>query len=105
MDAYTCDIPIPPPSAVASAKVWIPSPKASFISCLREAGYHIMKGDDSLFVPFSELKTVLVNNGVAHGMSDPAIGRELSKLGLETVDRRVNGKVTKCRNSISMIDK
>jgi len=104
MDAYSTSIPTPPQTALATAREWIPTPKASFLSCLREAGYQIVKGDEEAFVPFSELKAVLLENGVAHGMTDPAIGRELNKLGLETIERRINGKVTKCRNFIMKLE-
>jgi hypothetical protein len=100
MDAYSTKIPTPCRTALASAKEWIPTPKASFLSCLQEAGYQIVKGDNEVFVPFSEIKTVLVENGVAYGMTDQAIGRELNKLGLESSDARINGKVTKVRKNI-----
>ena len=104
MDAYSSSIPTPPQTALATAREWIPTPKASFLSCLREAGYQIVKGDEEAFVPFSELKAALLENGVAHGMTDQAIGRELNKLGLETIEKRINGKVTKCRNFIAKLE-
>jgi len=100
LDAYSTSPPTPPQTALSTASEWIPTPKASFLSCLREAGYQIVKGDEDAFVPFSELKAALLESGAAHGMTDPAIGRELNKLGLEIIDKRINGKVTNCRKFI-----
>ena len=103
MDAYLSHRPVAPSAALASADVWLPKPRASFQSCLQEAGFQIVKGNDELFVPFSELKAVLVEGGVARGMTDQAIGRELNKLGLISHDTRVNGRVTKIRKGITRI--
>jgi hypothetical protein len=101
MDAYSTTVPRPCKTALASAKEWIPTPKASFLSCLQEAGYQIVKGDDDVYVPFSELKAVLTGNGVAYGMTDQAIGRELNKLGLDNTDKKINGKTIKVRRFIT----
>lgn len=103
MDAYSTSIPRPPLTALASSQEWIPTPKASFLACLREAGYQIVKGDEDAFVPFSELKAILMENGVAQGMTDQAIGREMNKLGLETIDKKVNSKTIKCRKFITKV--
>jgi len=100
MDAYSTSVPRPCKTALTSAKEWIPTPKASFLSCLQEAGYQIIKDCDDVYVPFSEIKAVLKENGVAYGMSDQAIGRELNKLGLETDDKKINGKTIKVRKFI-----
>lgn len=104
IDAYSTSRPIPCKTALASAKEWIPTPKASFLSCLQEAGYQIVKGNEDAYIPFSELKMILTENGVAYGMTDTAMGRELNKLGLEIVDKKVNGKTIKCRKFISKIE-
>lgn len=104
MDAYATKCPAPPLTALATAKEWIPSPKANFGSCLQEAGYQIIKGADDAYTPFSELKEVLKNGGVANGMSDQAIGRELTKMGLDSSDTRINGKVIKVRKFIRKMD-
>jgi hypothetical protein len=101
MDAYSTTIPRPCKSALASAKEWVPTPRASFLSCLQEAGYLIVKGNDDVFVPFSELKAILTENGVAYGMTDQAIGRELNKLGLEGDTKKVNGKSIKIRRFVT----
>lgn len=100
MDAYTTKCPSPPKTALASAKEWIPTPKTTILSCLQSEGYQVVKGCEDAFVPFSELKEVLKYGGVINGMTDQAIGRELSKLGLETSEERINGKVTKVRKFI-----
>jgi hypothetical protein len=92
MDAYCSSIPHAPSAAVASAKEWIPAPRTSILSALQNAGYKIVKGADTAFVPFYEIKLVLKEAGVTDGMSDTAIGRELSKLGLELCIAKVNGK-------------
>lgn len=104
MDAYSSTVPRPCKTALASAKEWIPTPKASFMSCLQEAGYQIIKGSDDIYVPFSELKAVLTENGVAYGMTDQAIGRELNKLGLENCDKKINGKTIRVRKFITKKD-
>ncbi len=104
MDAYSTSRPTPCKTALASAKEWIPTPKASFLSCLQEAGYQIVKGSDDAFVPFYELKMVLTENGVAYGMTDQAIGRELNKLGLDNIDKKVNGKTIRCRKFITKVE-
>ncbi len=104
MDAYATKCPEPPLTALATAKEWIPVPKANFVSCLQEAGYQIIKGSDEAYTPFSELKEALKNAGVASGMSDQAIGRELTKLGLESSDTRINGKKTVIRKFIRKMD-
>jgi len=40
-------------------------------------------------------------SGVAYGMTDQAIGRELNKLGLECDTKKVNGKAIKVRKFIT----
>jgi len=105
MDAYTTSIPTPPQTSLASAKEWIPTPIVSFQSCLMEAGYQIVKGNDDIYIPFSELKSALLESGAARGMTDQAIGRELKKLGLESVEKRIDSKVTKCRKFITKVQK
>lgn len=104
MDAYSSSIPTPPQTALASSKEWIPTPKASFLNCLKENGYQIVKGDEELYVPFCELKAVLMENDVSRGMTDQAIGRELNKLGLEDFVKKCNGKAIRCRKFITKID-
>lgn len=100
MDAYSTTIPRPCKTALASAKEWVPTPRASFLSCLQEAGYQIVKECYEAYVPFSELKAILIENGVAYGMTDQAIGRELNKLGLEIDTIKDNGKSIKIRRYI-----
>lgn len=97
MDAYCTSMPQPPLAAIASAKEWIPTPRASILSTLQEAGYKVVKGCDTAFVPFYEIKQVLKEAGVVNGMSDTAIGRELGKLGLEPSIAKVNGKSASVR--------
>ena len=100
MDAYLTKTPSPPKTVLATAKEWIPTPKATFLSCLQEAGYQIIMGSEDAFTPFYELKEALKNGGVINEMSDQAIGRELTKLGLETFETRINGKKTVTRKYI-----
>jgi hypothetical protein len=104
MDAYQPTIPVPPRSVLESAYEWIPAPSASFSSCLRQEGYEIVLGDGDAFVPFSDIKRDLVRNGVAIGMTDTAIGRELSKLGLDLVIKKIQKKSIKCRRFIKLND-
>lgn len=100
MDAYAPTRPIPPATALKSAEECVPTPNVSFRACLQAAGYQIMIGNEDTFTPFSELKDVLLNDGIATGMSDQAIGRELNKLGLKVDSKRVDGKVIKGRRFI-----
>lgn len=101
MDAYVDYKPNVPRAALASAELWIPKPKASFQNCLRDAGFEIVKGDNDIFTPFSVLKASLVEGGVARGMTDQAIGRELNKLGLLSDVIRIDGRTTNVRRGIT----
>jgi hypothetical protein len=101
MDAYVDYKPNVPRAALASAELWIPKPKASFQNCLRDAGFEIVKGDYDIFTPFSVLKASLVEGGVARGMTDQAIGRELNKLGLLSDVVRIDGRTTNVRRGIT----
>ncbi len=103
MDAFECNAPTAPATALASAKEWVPAPKQSFKDALTAAGYRIDKDDNNIFVAFSEIKQVLKDAGVCAGMSDQAIGRELNKIGLESGEKRIDGRVTKIRKNIQLI--
>lgn len=104
MDAYHSTIPVPPRSVIESAREWIPAPLQSFKSCLRQEGYEIVLNDGDASIPFTEIKSNLIHNGVAHGMSDSAIGRELSKLGLEPFSKKIQNKVVKCRRFLKRVE-
>ena len=56
--------------------------------------------DPDAFIPFNELKGVLLENGIGQGLTDNALGRELSKLGLEPISKFLHGKSIKCRRFI-----
>jgi hypothetical protein len=77
---------------------------SSFREALENNGYAIDTHDDSIYVPYSELKKVLVEAEVAKAMSDTAIGRELSKIGLESYDVKISGKKVKVRKFIKRIE-
>ena len=76
----------------------------SFKEALESAGYRIDTGDEDAWVPFSELKQVLVGCEAAKGMSDIAIGKELGRLGLAVYDKRLNGKTLKVRKYIRKLE-
>ena len=97
MDAYAPTRPIPPATALASAQEWVPTPNVSFKACFLAAGYQIMLGNEEAFTPFSELRDVLMDEKVAIGMTDQAIGRELNKLGLKVHSKKVAGKAIRGR--------
>lgn len=99
VDAYKNSIPIPPKCVIESAREWIPAPKQSFKGCLQDEGYKIVTDPDA-FIPFNELKGVLLENGIGQGLTDNALGRELSKLGLEPISKFLHGKSIKCRRFI-----
>ena len=100
MDAYATTRPIPPATALQSAKEWVPTPNVSFKACFQAAGYQIMMGNEDAFTSFSELRDVLVADKVAIGMTDQAIGRELNKLGLVVYSKTIGGKTIKGRRFI-----
>lgn len=100
MDAYAPTRPIPPATALASAQEWVPTPNVSFKACFQAAGYQIMLGNEEAFTPFSELRDVLMDEKVAIGMTDQAIGRELNKLGLKAHSKVIDRKAVKGRQFI-----
>lgn len=100
MDAYRSEKPARCCISMASAAEWVPAPTTSFKEALSAQGYFIDLKDDEAMTPVSELKTVLMNNGVAKGMSDTAIGRELGRLGLDSIIIKQNGKTIRCRKFI-----
>lgn len=102
MDAFETKAPTAPVTALASAKEWVPAPKQSFKDSLTAAGYRIDKDDHNIFVPFSEIKQVLKDAGVCAGMSDQAIGRELNKIGLESLHKKIDGKTIIVRKFITL---
>lgn len=104
LDAFQSSQPAPCSISLSSGKEWVPNPTSSFREVLESNGYVIDTRDDSIYVPFSELKRVLVDADVAKAMSDTAIGRELSKIGLELHTAKVAGKVIKVRKFIKRIE-
>lgn len=102
MDAFETKAPTAPATALASAKEWVPAPKQSFKDALTAAGYRIDKNDNNIFVAFSEIKQVLKDAGVCAGMSDQAIGRELNKIGLESLHKKIDGKTIIVRKFITL---
>lgn len=92
LDAFEAKIPDPSNISLASAKEWVPSPSSSIKETLENNGYIIDKSDESIFVPFSELKQVLLLADACKGMSDTAIGAELTKLGLIKDAKKIHGK-------------
>jgi len=103
MDSYCEQRPVPPSTSLMSANEWVPAPKKTFIDALNDAGFQIVKGNEDAYVPFSDIKAALKEQGVCNGMSDQAIGRELNKLGLNIDEKRIDGKVTKIRKFIMKI--
>ncbi len=104
MDAFEPSQPAPCAISLSSAKAWVPNPMSSFREALENNGYAIDTHDDSIYVPYSELKKVLVGAEVAKAMSDTAIGRELSKIGLESYDVKISGKKVKVRKFIKRLE-
>jgi hypothetical protein len=100
LDAFEPRIPQPCNTSLASAKEWVPNPSSSIKDALESNGYIIDKNDDNMYVTFSELKQILITADVCKGMSDTAIGKELTKLGLVSDDKKINGKNTKIRRYI-----
>jgi hypothetical protein len=104
LDAFENQQPDPCSVSLSSAKEWVPNPTSSIKDTLENNGYTIDTADDSIYVPFSELKRVLVEAEVAKGMSDTAIGRELEKLGLSSHVVKISGKVARVRKYIKRTD-
>jgi hypothetical protein len=104
LDAFENKKPEPGNISLASAKEWVPNPSSSLKETLENNGYVIDKHDESIFVSFGELKQVLINAEVCKGMSDTAIGAELTKLGLIKDDKKINGKTIKIRKYIKKIN-
>ena len=102
-EAYHDYLPIPPKCVIDSAHEWIPSPKQSFKGCLLDEGYKVVADQDA-YIPFNELKTVLLKNGIGQGLTDNALGRELSKLGLDPITKKIQGKSIKCRRFIQKME-
>jgi hypothetical protein len=76
------------------------NPSSSIKDALESNGYIIDKNDDNIYITFSELKQILIAADVCKGMSDTAIGKELTKIGLVSDDKKINGKNTKIRRHV-----
>ena len=100
MDAFEGKKPARCGISIASAREWTPAPSTSFKDALEGAGYVIDTQDEDAWVPFSELKQVLVGCDAAKGMSDTAIGKELGRLGIIACDVKSNGKKYRARKFI-----
>jgi hypothetical protein len=100
MDAFESQKPLPCSISVASAREWTPPVNTCFKDALLANGYVIDTSDENAYVPFSELKGVLVNSRAVGGMSDTAIGRELGRLGVVSHDMKISGKTVKVRKYI-----
>lgn len=104
LDAFEPNKPIPGNISLASAKEWVPTPSSSIKDTLESKGYIIDKNDKESFVPFDELKQLLLLS-VCKGMSDTAIGKELSKIDLIGDNKKINGIKTTIRRCIKKLNK
>jgi phage/plasmid-associated DNA primase len=100
MDAFQNEKPARCSLSMASAREWVPAPSTSFKDVLVASGYVIDTKDEEAWVPFSELKEVLLGSEAAKGMSDTAIGKELERLGLVVNLIKKNGKTIRVRKYI-----
>ena len=103
-DSFEVTKPEPCSVSLSSAKEWVPNPNSSIREALENNGYSIDTSDETIYVPFSELKQVLAGADVIKGMSDTALGRELTKLGLESHQVKISGKKTIVRKYIKHAD-
>jgi hypothetical protein len=100
LDAFEPEKPVPGNISLISASEWVPSPSSSIKEALENNGYIIDTNDENIYVPFSEIKHILLTADTCRGMSDTAIGRELAKIGLIKEDKKVGRKTLKIRRYI-----
>lgn len=102
MDAFQNRVPSPGNISLTTAEEWMPDPGSSLLETLSNNGYIIDldNDDDNNFTPFKDIKRVLEGAKAMNGMSDVKLGKELGKLGLPSVDIKINGSTVKCRRFI-----